>query len=104
MFGNKLKELRINRGLSQDELGRILNTSGKNISSWERGITRPDIDTLKHISEFFNVSSDYLLSIQEEDDSKIHQLEHFLHEAGIDNINKALQILQILKENNKDKK
>ncbi len=82
MFGDKLKELRINRQLSQDGLGEILGTSGKNVSSWERGIARPDIDTLKVMAEFFNVSSDYLLSIQEKEE--IERIRCLFNELGLE--------------------
>lgn len=109
MFGDRLKELRIKRGLSQEELSRLLNTKNANISNWERGTTRPDIDTLKKISFLFDVSTDYLLNIQQNDMNKIRKLKYALQEAGlmvgedltIEELEKALQIVDILK-NKKD--
>ena len=61
MNGNKLKSLRENKGLLQKELADILNISLSSISMYERGERQPDNETLKKISNYFNVSTDYLL-------------------------------------------
>ena len=61
MNGNKLKSLRENKGLLQKELADILNISLSSISMYERGERQPDNETLKKISNYFNVSIDYLL-------------------------------------------
>ena len=60
-FGNILRDLRKEKGLSQKELGYIFNVCNQTISTWERGITEPDIKTLIDFSRFFQVSLDYLL-------------------------------------------
>lgn len=61
MFGKKLRELREHKGLSQEELGKVLNKTKNNISQYETGKREPDLDTLNKIADFFNVSVDYLL-------------------------------------------
>lgn len=60
-FGKKLKELRIERGLSQRELGKIFNVCNQTVSFWELGSREPDLDTLCTISNYFDVSVDFLL-------------------------------------------
>jgi len=62
-FGSILKELRLELGLSQRKLGEILGVVNQTISFWEIGAREPDLDTLVEISKFFNVSTDYLLGI-----------------------------------------
>lgn len=61
MNGNKLKKLRENQGLLQKELADKIGISLSSISMYERGERQPDNDTLKKLSQYFNVSIDYLL-------------------------------------------
>ena len=62
-FGQNLKELRLDLGISQRKLGEILGVVNQTISFWELGPREPDLDTLVEISKFFNVSTDYLLGL-----------------------------------------
>ncbi|MGN0424027.1 MAG: helix-turn-helix domain-containing protein [Acetatifactor sp.] len=64
-FQDKLKELRKNRGLTQEELAQALFVSRTAISKWESGKGYPNIDSLKAISKYFSVSLDDLLSTDE---------------------------------------
>lgn len=59
--GEKIKELRLESGITQLQLGDYAGCSGQVISNIERGYTNPSADVLKKISEFFHVPSDYLL-------------------------------------------
>ena len=61
-FHEKIQELRKNRGLTQEELASALYVSRTAISKWESGSGYPNIDSLKDISYFFDVSIDDLLS------------------------------------------
>lgn len=61
-FGEKLCELRKNKGLTQEQLSEALYVSRTAISKWESGRGYPNIDSLKEISKFFSVSIDDLLS------------------------------------------
>ena len=59
--GKKLKELRIDKGLSQRKLGEIFSVCNQTISFWETGSREPDLDTLVQISRFFEVEIESLL-------------------------------------------
>ena len=61
-FHEKLQELRKNRGLTQEELAEALYVSRTAISKWESGRGYPNIESLKEISKYFEVSIDDLLS------------------------------------------
>lgn len=61
MFKDRLKELREDRGLTQDEMADILKVSRSQMSNYETGKYEPSIDTLIFLADFFNVSLDYLL-------------------------------------------
>ena len=59
-FGNVLRKLRKQDGLTQTELGKALGLSYSTISMYERGEREPDFETLEIIADYFNVSMDYL--------------------------------------------
>ena len=54
--------LRTKAGMTQAQLAELLNYSDKSVSKWERAEAVPDAYALKHMSEIFGVSVDYLLS------------------------------------------
>lgn len=64
LFTERLKELRCEKGLSQTELAKALHVSQRSISSWETGFRQPDFETLALITQFFEVTADYLLGIE----------------------------------------
>ena len=64
-LGEKLQELRKQKGLTQEELAGILYVSRTAVSKWESGRGLPNIESLKAISKYFSVSIDELLSGEE---------------------------------------
>lgn len=58
----KIIKLRKEKGLSQQEFGNAINVSRQAVSKWESEQTKPDIDKLKEIAKFFDVSYEYLLN------------------------------------------
>lgn len=60
-FPEKLKALRLENGLTQDELGEKLYLSRSSISNYEIGKTEPTIETIIAVSDLFNVTADELL-------------------------------------------
>lgn len=74
-LNEKIIKLRKEKGLSQEEFGNTINVSRQAVSKWESEQTKPDIDKVKDIAKFFNVSYEYLLnddidSIKEETPKK----------------------------------
>ena len=65
----KLKQLRLQKGITQKELAKQLNIPYKNYNTYELGYTSPDIPTLIKIANFYHVSLDYLCG------NKFHRLE-----------------------------
>lgn len=61
-FGEKLTNLRKQKGMSQDDLANIIGVSRQSISKWELGECEPSIVSIRKIAEIFKVSIDYLLS------------------------------------------
>ena len=58
-FGDKLKSLRIKRGLTQEELAEILGTSKQVISRYENNLRSPKVDVVQDYAEKLNVSVMY---------------------------------------------
>lgn len=62
----RIKDLRIENGLTQKELAKILHSSDKNIWAYENGVASPPIDILIAYADYFGVSTDYLLGRTDE--------------------------------------
>lgn len=66
-FGKRLKEIRLIRGMTQEELAEMLNINKQHVSRMERGITACSIDLLIELSCHLQISTDYLLMGKEPD-------------------------------------
>lgn len=64
MFSLQLKELRMNKRLSQRELASIFKVSTGTVGNWEVGTREPDFNTLIKLANYFDVSVDYLLGVE----------------------------------------
>ena len=61
MIGKRLKELRMKRGFSQQELGTAIGVTKVSICGYENGTRLPTLDNLVKISEVLETTADYLL-------------------------------------------
>lgn len=64
-FSDKLYKLRISKGISQKELADNLGVAQSSINYWEKGQRDPSITVVKKIAEYFGVSLDYLMEIDD---------------------------------------
>lgn len=71
-FGEKLKELRIEKELTQKDLAKMLNVRNTTISAWEKDIAEPPYETLRKIAVLFDTTADYLLGLEDETGAKVH--------------------------------
>ena len=60
-MGNRIKALRLERGLKQSEFADLLSVSFQAVSSWERGVSYPDLDNIVHIADLFGITVDELI-------------------------------------------
>lgn len=60
-IGNKIKELREAKKMTQKELAEFLNVTPQAVSKWERNKSYPDLDTLVKLSQYFQISTDKIL-------------------------------------------
>lgn len=61
----RLRQLREERRITQNDLADTLNSNYQTISDYERGKYYPSIDVLKILAKYFNTSIDYILGITE---------------------------------------
>ncbi|MBE7014988.1 MAG: helix-turn-helix transcriptional regulator [Ruminococcaceae bacterium] len=64
-LGEKIKNLREDRDLTQGELGKLINMTQRKISYIENNKYEPSIEDIRAFCIFFNVTSDYLLELKE---------------------------------------
>lgn len=65
MIGKRIKELRKEKNLSQSQLAGQIGVSQKAIDYWELGTKEPKASYIVKLAEFFEVSADYLLGIDD---------------------------------------
>lgn len=116
-FGNVLKELRNEKHLTGEELGKALSVTKVAISNWENGNRTPDTDMLKKIANYFDVSLDYLLGNTNERNLKkektkldesiktiaAHRVNPYedISEEGINKINEYIEMIRMMEQNKK---
>ena len=64
-FRDRLFDLRRQAGLSQEELANLLGLTRQAVQKWEAGTSRPDMDNLVALANYFHVSLDYLVTDRE---------------------------------------
>ncbi len=65
IFAERLKELRLEKDLSQRSLAKLLNLSYSAIKQWESETRTPNAEAIVVIAKFFDVSADYLLGLSD---------------------------------------
>jgi transcriptional regulator with XRE-family HTH domain len=114
-FGQKLKTLRLNAGLTQAQLASKLSLSKANISKYESDTIQPNFETLGVISSLFGVSVDYLLGKEEKPVNEGDELNVYLEElknrpemrmlfslakgATKEDVERAVAIIEALRKN-----
>lgn len=94
-LGQRLKQVRVEKGFSQADVADFLNISRQSISRWETDKAYPDIDNLVELSKYYEVSIDELLTetkvLQQEINEKTEQMNKNIEE--IENKQKKLNSL-----------
>ena len=85
-FGQNLKFLRKQKGLTQQSMAEMINTSRSCISNYESGSREPDNETLKNLADYFDVSVDFLFGRSEvrktiKNDGVLRELQEAINHA-----------------------
>ena len=97
-IGKIIAELRKNKGLSREDLGKKVGTSGAVIGRYERAEITPSVDTAKNIADALDVSLDYLTGSTSgvvKDKKMIYRLE-LLQKIGQNERDRILYVLDSL--------
>lgn len=94
-FGNRLKELRQQHGLTQAELANILDLGPTAISNYEANRNEPSFEKLVQLANYFDVSCDYLLGMSDKYlpvggevlDKDIIEIFHLYQEMDLTSVN-----------------
>ena len=62
-FKDRIRALRLSKGLSTSQLGAVMGKSEGAVRSWETGKAKPDAETLIKLARYFECSIDYLLGV-----------------------------------------
>lgn len=68
MFNDVIKELRLNRKLTTDDVANSIGVSGSAYRNYERGERSPSFEILVKLADFYGVTTDYLLGREPEPD------------------------------------
>ena len=68
IFAERIRNLRIEKRMTQQELGNIVGLTSTGISYWESGKAIPNFETMSKLSNYFGVSIDYLTGKNELED------------------------------------
>ena len=95
-FGENIKTLRKQKGLTQEQVAELLDVSKQSVSRWENNATYPDITFLPVLASFYNVTVDFLLGADYETNKSIIEdyakSRHEAHHRG--NISDAYSLSQ----------
>ena len=64
-LAERLKELRMEKGIGQNRLAKELGLSNASISYWENGKQEPSASAIFKLANFFEVSADYLIGVKD---------------------------------------
>ncbi|ODJ58658.1 hypothetical protein BFR44_06325 [Brochothrix thermosphacta] len=98
MLAKQLKSARLNKNFTQQEVANKLNISRQSISKWENGSSTPDINTLKILASFYEISIQDLTKENENLKEKIKSNNHTIHTQQ----KKLSNIKEILTKNESD--
>lgn len=76
-IGKKIKALRLQKGMTQEELANKLGMTSQAVSKWENGVTAPDIQLLPDLSVIFGVTIDELFALT--DDVHFERIENMMY-------------------------
>ena len=82
----RIKQLRKKKGLSQAELAERIGVKNNTVSTWERGTRKPDFEALDNLSDFFEVSFEYILGNTEDDTPRKKPTDEELNKLALSDL------------------
>lgn len=115
MFSDRLKNLRLSKKMSQQEVADYLGITRQAYGKYEKNDAQPDFESLKKLSILFDKSIDYLITGNEMNNSPDEMWQEFLNpktqiffkdlkDAPEEKIEELIRFWEFIKERDKDKK
>lgn len=79
----RIKQLRKKKGISQSELAEVIGVKNNTVSTWERGTRKPDFEALNLLSDFFEVSFEYILGNSDKEEARVKPTEEELDRLAL---------------------
>lgn len=98
-LGKRIKEKRIERKLTQEQLGEICELSSAHIGHIERGTRILSVDVLFKISQALNTSVDYLLFDSVDNNNILNSISPILNDADKKKAQTFLNTVKVLAQN-----
>lgn len=96
----RIKQLRKKKGISQSELAEVIGVKNNTVLTWERGTRKPDFEALNLLSDYFEVSFEYILGSSDKEEGRVKPTEEELDQLALsaladelyDNVKKYCQL------------
>lgn len=102
MIGERIQYLRNEACLTQEQLAKVLNVAKSTLASYEQNSRTPSIETIIILSNYFNVSADYILELTNRPtplSEKAGESKHFVNiPTSLDNVEMAIDDFELIKE------
>ena len=79
----RIKQLRKKKGISQSELAELIGVKTNTVSTWERGTRKPDFEALNLLSNYFEVSFEYILGSSDKEEARVVPTQDELDELAL---------------------
>ena len=79
----RIKQLRKKKGISQSELAELIGVKNNTVSTWERGTRKPDFEALNLLSNYFEVSFEYILGSSDQEEARVKPTQDELDELAL---------------------
>ena len=79
----RIKQLRKKKGISQSELAELIGVKNNTVSTWERGTRKPDFEALNLLSDYFEVSFEYILGSSDKEEARVKPTQEELDSLAL---------------------
>ena len=77
------KQLRKKRGKSESKLAEVIGVKNNTVSTWERGTRKPDFEALNLLSDYFEVSFEYILGSSDKEEARVKPTQDELDQLAL---------------------
>ena len=79
----RIKQLRKKKGISQSELAEVIGVKNNTVSTLERGTRKPDFEALNLLSDYFEVSFEYILGSSDKEEARVKPTQDELDQLAL---------------------